>query len=404
MSEIEVTQMRSRISSVVSGGAQALFWASLLTVVLLSAFLSSPAKAATTETPCVSATNPGACDDGTGPTVCTKLKSSAVYHLTVRGSNFQTTGACLYVSNQQGTLKGDVVLQSGAGGTAPIPIFNSAWAAAGLRSTAVAWDSDWEQVGNAYSGSLRNAAGKMVAVIDWIYANIRASSATPYCAWAGSAGSGAVLYALTQYGEGDSKLDHVQVQAASPFARIDVLCDPTVGPMSTTVCPDVNNISPNHYPGPRNYLHNNACDSSKVTQQELDEWAAMSIVSSTEQTSYTKTTLSAFYCQNQPNFTVPQGTYFLGQSNTNIDIDVPADFYNPDGTVYCPANTPCHPYLYCAPTTSTCVGEIAFQDPKVKALEVDDMIHNCVSKHPPAVKQDSSVVDRITAADSSLTE
>lgn len=85
--------------------------------------------------------------------------------------------------------------------------------------------------------------------------------------------------------------------------------------------------------------------------------------------------------RNQPNFTVAQGTYFFGVDNTNINIDVPVDFLNPDGTVYCAANTACHPLLYCAPTTSTCQGEIAFEDPAVKALEIKDMINNCVKKH-----------------------
>ena len=183
------------------------------------------------------------------------------------------------------------------------------------------------------------------------------------------------------YHEGDTKLDHVQVQAASPFARLDIRCDPNAPPVATTLCPADTNIAPNFYPGPRYYLHNNACMSSSVTPQELGQWHAQSIVSNSEQISFSKTTLSAFYCQNQPNFTVAQGTYLFGVDNTSISIDVPVDFLNPDGSVYCAANTPCHPLLYCAPTTSTCQGEIAFQDPKVKALQIQDMINNCVKKH-----------------------
>ena len=315
--------------------------------------------------------------------MCTQLKASTVYHLTVTASNFATTGVCVYVTNQKGTLKGDVVLQSGAGGTSPIPIFTPAWTSAGLRTSALGWDSAWEQVGDAYPGSLLAAAGKMKAALDWVDANIRGvAPTTPFCAWAGSAGSSAMLYALTHYGEGDSKLDHVQVQAATPYARIDVLCNPNVGPMANTVCPAVKNIAPNFVPGPRVFLHDNSCMTSSVTQQQLDAWHAQSIVSSTEQTSFGKTTLSAFYCQNQENFTIAQGTYFFGVHNGQINIDVPVNFLNPDGTVYCPANTPCHPMIYCAPTTASCSGEIAFQDPQVKALEASDMINNCVNKHP----------------------
>jgi hypothetical protein len=369
--------------------AQEFVTGSLLAFCLLSVFsllLGSPPKASAAGNGCVATSNPGACDDGTATTVCTRtLGQSARYHLTVTGSNFAPTGACLYTFNARGRLKGDVVLQSGASGVAPIPIFNASYNAAGLRATDIGWDTDWEQTGNGYAGSLLAAAGKMQAVLDWIDANIRGIGAsTPFCAWAGSAGSGAMLYALTQYGEGDSKLDHVQVQAATPFARLDVRCDPNVGPMATTLCPDVNNVSPNPFPGPRAYLHSNACMSPSVTQQELAAWQAQSIVSPTEQTSFTKTTLSAFYCQNQPNFTIPHGTYFFGVQNTNINIDVPVDFLNPDGSIYCAKNTPCHPYLYCAPLTSTCQGEIAFQDPKVKAMEVADMINNCVAKHAPS--------------------
>ena len=379
--------MRNRIGFLMSWSVVGFLVGSLPALFLLALFLSSPPKATAAGNGCVPTTDPGACDDGLGPTVCTKMKASTVHHLTVTGSQFAKTGVCVYTTNQTGTLKGDVVLQSGAGGTAPIPIFTPGWAAAGLRNSAFAWDSMWEQVGNAFPGNLKAAAGKMEAALDWVNANIRGASApTPYCAWAGSAGSSAMLYALTQYGEGDSKLDHVQVQAATPYARIDVLCNPNVGPLATTMCPAVNNIAPNFVPGPRAFLHNDSCMTSSVTQQELDAWQAMSIVSSTEQTSFGKTTLSAFYCQNQPNFTVAQGAYFLGTQNTNININVPVDFLNPDGTVYCPANTPCHPFLYCAPTTSTCVGEIAFGDPKVRALESADMIRNCVNKHNPAAE------------------
>jgi len=371
----------------ISENAQRILLCSLAAFFLLVLFLSSPPKALAAGAGCVATTNPGACDDGTGPTKCTQIAASTVYHLTVTATNFATTGVCVYVTNQKGTLKGDVVMQSGAGGTSPIPLFTPAWTAAGLRTSALAWDSAWEQVGNAYPGSLLAAAGKLKAALDWIDANIRGLTAsTPFCAWAGSAGSSLMLYSLTHYGEGDAMLDHVQVQAATPYSRIDVLCNPSVGPLAATVCPDVTNLAPNFIPGPRTFLHNDSCMTSSVTQAELDEWHAQSIVSSTEQTSFRKTTLSAFYCQNQPNFTVAQGTYFFGAHNGKINIDVPVNFLNPDGSVYCPANSPCHPLVYCAPTTSSCVGEIAFGDPAVKALETSDMINNCVSKHTPTAE------------------
>jgi hypothetical protein len=379
--------MRNMFALFRSGVPQDFFVGCCLALFVSCLLLCSPQKAHAAGNGCVPTTNPGACDDGTGPTVCTALTGfSVVHHLTVTGTAFASTGACIYTFNQKGTLKGDAVAQSGSNGTSPSPVFNAGYTAGGLRTSDVGWDSDWAQTGNGFPGNIMSAAGKMGAVLDWINSNIRGVGATtPFCAWGGSQGSSAVLYALTHYGEGDSKLDHVQVQAATPFARIDVLCNPNVGPMANTVCPDVKNVAPNQYPGPRLYLHNNDCMTSSVTQTELDAWRAQSIVSSTEQHKYTKTTLSAFYCQNQPNKTVPQGTYFFGVNNTYINIDVPVDFLKPDGTVYCPANTACHPMIYCAPTTSTCVGEIAFQDPQVKALEVADMVNNCVqSMHPAA--------------------
>jgi hypothetical protein len=374
--------MRNRNGLLISNLTQKILLGCLCALFVFFLLLGSPQKASAAGNGCVPTTNPGACDDGLGPTACTALKNfSAAHHLTVTGRGFNNTGACVYTFNQKGTLKGDVVVQSGSNGIAPSPIFNAGYQAGGLRAHDVGWDADWAQVGNGHPGNIMVAAGKMAAVIDWIDANLRGVGAsTPFCAWGGSQGSSAILYALMQYREGDSKLDHVQVQAATPFARIDVLCNPNVGPMATTVCPDVNNVAPNQFPGPRSYLHNNACMSSNVTQAELDAWQAQSIVSSTEQTSYGKTTLSAFYCQNAPNKTIPQGTYLFGVQNTNININVPVDFLNPDGSVYCPANTACHPLIYCAPLSSSCVGEIAFQDPKVKALEVADMVNNCVKK------------------------
>lgn len=361
--------------------AQGFFITTLLALCLFSLLLLCPAMASAAGNGCIPKTNPGACDDGTGPAVCTAMHlPSAVHHLTVIGTGFANTGACVYTFNQQGTLKGDAVNQSGAGGTVPTPVFNAGYTAGGLRTTDIGWDSDWEQVGNGFPGNLLVAAGKMQAVLDWVFENIRGTTAkTPFCAWAGSAGSGAMLFALTHYGEGDSKLDHVQVQAATPFARIDILCNPNIGPMKTTVCPDVTNVAPNEYPGPRAYLHNNDCMTTNVTQAELTAWHDQSIVNKAEQISFSKTTLSAFYCQNAPNKTIPQGTYFFGSNNTRISLDVPVDFLNPDGSVYCKAGTACHPLIYCAPLSSTCVGEIAFGDPKVLALEVADMVNNCTT-------------------------
>src|SRR5262249_52753052 len=158
--------------------------------------------------------------------------------------------ACVYTFNQKGTLKGDVIVQSGSNGIDPSPVFNQGYTGAGLRTSDVGWDSDWAQVGNAYPGNILAAAGKMKAVIDWVNAHIRGVSApTPYCGWGGSQGSAAILYSLMHYHEGDTKLDHVQVQAASPFARLDIRCDPNAPAVSPTLCPADTSVAPNFFPG-----------------------------------------------------------------------------------------------------------------------------------------------------------
>jgi hypothetical protein len=331
--------------------------------------------------PCV----PGACDDGLGASKCHAAPSGtgARYHLSVTGAGFADIGVCLYVVNPTGAVRGDVVVHGGGGGTSPEGTFNTAFTAAGFRVTDVAWDSDWELTGTGYPGSILVAAGRVRAVLDWTYAFIRTGNGA-FCGHGYSGGTGAMLYAITHYGEGDSKLDHVQLMAGTPFGRIDQGCDPSVVPMATTLCPDIQNLA-QPYPGwalgwIRTWTEDPSCALSP-SAASLQAWSDQSIVSAGEQTTFAKTSTSSFYCQKNPNITVAGGTYVFGATGTNVAFTLPTDFLAPDGGVLCGAGQPCQPLIYCAPLTANCAGENVAGDPTAFADMVQDMSLNCTPKH-----------------------
>lgn len=334
---------------------------------------------------CSPTSNPGACDDGTGATACSAVPgASDKRHLTVTGTGFVATGACVYILKPSGTLKGDIVTHGGGGGTNPMTVFNHDSTAAGFRVTDIAWDSPWEDTGVGHPGSILVAAGKVAAVLDWIYLNIRGSAAsTAFCGEGFSGGSSAMLYAMTHYGEGDSKLDHVIVLATTPFGRIDLGCDSTT-PAMATVCPSVT-ISPVYNsavaPAVGNWTHDTHCGNASPPASSTSAWQAQSIVSPGEQTAFTKTSLSAFFCQNNPNGTIAQGTLVFGGSNENLTMTLPNAFYNQDGTVRCAAGVACDPEIVCAPLTSSCSGEAVYTDPTMKAEIISDMQNNCINRH-----------------------
>ena len=193
-----------------------------------------------------------------------------------------------------------------------------------------------------------------------------------------------MLYAITHYGEGDSKLDHVMLQAATPFARIDIGCDPNALPLARTVCPDVEDLD-QHYVGNQIDIitastHVQSCMGSP-TASELQTLASQSIVSAGEQTTFTKTSISAFYCQRSPNLTIAGGTYFFGADNTNIATNLKTPSYNPDGSLRCAAGEACRPQIVCAPLSSSCNGESVERDPEIFDQMVADMKLNCIPRH-----------------------
>lgn len=334
---------------------------------------------------CTPTTNPGACNDNTGPSVCRALKgASNAIHLTVTGTGFANTGACLYVFNPSGNPRGDVVVHAGSDGTTPESDFNTDYTQSGFRVTDIAWDNAWEDTGLAQA-SILTAAGKVKAVLDWIYQNVRGSSrSTAFCGHGFSGGSSALLYAVMNYGEGDSKLDHVVLLAATPFANIASGCDSSSAPMPLTVCPLVVNLSPFYSDAARsvaNWTNDTNCGSSNPPNSSARAWEQQSILNGSQQTVFKKTSMSAFYCQNNANETVPQGTYVFGVTDTNLTLSLSTPFYNANGSVRCKANTSCRPQLVCAPLTAVCSGEQVQDDAAMRQQIVSDMQNNCILRH-----------------------
>jgi hypothetical protein len=72
-------------------------------------------------------------------------------------------------------------------------------------------------------GGLLASACRYATVTKWIYDNIQANTALPYCATANSGGAGALAYALSQYHSSDI-LSMAEVTSGPPPGRMDWGC------------------------------------------------------------------------------------------------------------------------------------------------------------------------------------
>jgi len=87
-------------------------------------------------------------------------------------------------------------------------------------------------------GGVRHLACRYSTVANWVYLNIHNSSTTsPFCATGNSGGSGAIGYALSEYGL-ETKFNMVELTSGPVMTRLDAGCSPqgNVNYNGTTAC------------------------------------------------------------------------------------------------------------------------------------------------------------------------
>jgi hypothetical protein len=191
--------------------------------------------------------------------------------------------------------KGTIVMFSGGGGTAPtedgdnIPIYASAYTADHVV-VQLEWDgSAWQDPSNGNGGSFLTAACRPATFLNYVNTALNPKNFT--CAQGSSMGTAAIGYAMAWYGAA-SYLKVAELIAGPPASDIDVGCNPA-SPGPVTICsadgyctlktaPWTDRVT---YPPAHastismwSGLPTPVCASNGVTQSELQQWAAMSIV------------------------------------------------------------------------------------------------------------------------------
>jgi len=277
--------------------------------------------------------NVGLCNQSISP------PPTATYHLAISDPElhrFANTGACLYVTDQSGALRGDVVVMGGGGGTSALTAFNSDYIGDGFRVTNIAFDAAWEDSDptDVLPGSFLNASYKIAAAVNWIYANVHldadghaAGTTLAFCGQGSSGGSSGIDYQISHDGE-DATFDHIILIAASPFTRLDIGCDgssPSVSAptwCSWTPNPRSPVYSPNDASTIGTWSHDSNCGSPDPSNGSLTAWKDQSIVSFGEKLSYTNTSISVIVCQQEANQTQPLATYRFGHDGHRITLSL----------------------------------------------------------------------------------
>ena len=157
----------------------------------------------------------------------------------------------LKVNQPTGTPLGTVMFGTGTGGSAlydndPPDFFNGTTNGglavvqsvlnAGFTTVQVTFGSPFtDQTPDGWltgPGGIRRAACRYATAAQWVYQNIHNSNTSaPLCATGNSGGSGAIGYALNDYGM-DSIFSFVETTSGPPMSRLDLGC----APPSSTAC------------------------------------------------------------------------------------------------------------------------------------------------------------------------
>lgn len=277
-------------------------------------------------TGCMCNTPPCACDDGQTGGCSQPAGTVTLHHLLTFVPNADPLGVCVAVVSPVagcgGAVHGDVITLSGAGGTGYATSENAILTGTGgcMRVENLAWDTDWEETGSDFSGSILRASLRFKAVGAWINQHVRPGAVTPYCAAGSSAGSSLLLYQLFDNGL-KTAFDHIQTLNATPFSRIDLGCSLTT-PVPPHVCSNSAGQSNDGSEygsatnGVRMWTQDATCGTS---MPDTAAFLAQSILTTTSVPVLvlSKTTLSAFRCGKSTtglNATYGQAEYIFGAS------------------------------------------------------------------------------------------
>lgn len=279
---------------------------------------------------------------GVGSTTCTAGYNTGT---TCFKGTVNCTGAAPlnFIYGELGSgANGTIVIFNGGAGTVDqgpggSPSFANDYSNQGYRVVQVVWnDTAWENTASSGSGSsIKVAACRPATVMHYVWQNIYSGGGM--CAQGTSAGSGAIGYALAEYGAG-SYIDNVELLSGPVFGDIEKGCvvpntpSVTVCPASQTYCktgtppeggwPDAPQYIGGDITAINNWSGINACNgSTNTTGTQNAGWKQMSLVDglSDSSFSYPQTTVAGYLCSNtsvscgsQPcqNNSAAEGQYF----------------------------------------------------------------------------------------------
>jgi len=198
------------------------------------------------------------------PTFADGLPGATCYKVNTTCDQIADYSAYLKVNTPSGSPKGTVIFGTGSGGSTlydDSPEFfytdsngvktNGGQAVvqgildAGYTTVQVSFGAPFDNtsaVANGWlqgPGGVRRLACRYATVAEWIYENIHISSTTtPFCATGNSGGSGAIGYALSEYGL-NTKFKMVELTSGPVMTRLDAGCSPhgNFNYNGTTACP-----------------------------------------------------------------------------------------------------------------------------------------------------------------------
>jgi hypothetical protein len=194
----------------------------------------------------------------------TLSETAACYQLTVSCPGAADITTYLKVNNPSALPKGTVLFGVGTGGAGLYDDGNTyqygsqvveAVVSAGFNTVQVSFGGPFSPPTPQPNGWLQGPGGvrrlacRYATVADWIYKNPTtinsnpnntATNSAPMCATGNSGGSGAVAYAVSEYGLG-TELAMIEPTSGPPMARIDQGCSPTCSALQGPVCANSSN-------------------------------------------------------------------------------------------------------------------------------------------------------------------
>lgn len=234
-------------------------------------------------------------------------QNSACTQVTISCPNVSTIQATYsYVAPKSATL-GVVAIVNGAedllpGGNS----YMGTYLKYGFAAEQVTFASAWEATGE--TPNLKYAACRVATLLNYLQ---RQNAAYPFGIQGGSAGSGAVAYALSWYG---ITAQAVELSSGPSFADIEMGCEvpkapkvlvvPTNGSSWTDL---VNYNETNTEANMQAWTGDPTCAGTQFTSQSSDEaWKGMSVVSTGARLNFPHTGISGWICNNAINNSASQ--------------------------------------------------------------------------------------------------